>query len=320
MSPPSARPDAVIVEEPRRRPCRRSRPALAGAPIEEHVAHGAVPRAARPEAERHGEPHLRPLQDRGGQQALGGLAEHALGRPARELQSRGHRRRELDEAGDRGRGRGSRSRRPCSSGPASSAARPGRSSCPRRAAVRATAVAPARSSHCRERAVGARRACTQGRRRSASSPRCTRSGTAAKLSKNVASGVVLHRRGTSGARSARRGRAAPASRASATHCAHAAPAPPSPTRRRTPVQEGARVLAVAGEELVAAFAGEDDGDVLARELRDEVERHARRMRDRLVLVPHQAGQRAEEVLGADRPPRARPRQWPAPPRATTSAR
>ena len=66
-----------------------------------------------------------------------------------------------------------------------------------------------------------------------------------------------------------------------------------------PVDERPRILAVAGEQLVAAFAGEHDLDVLAGELGHEIERHARRVRDRLVLVPDQAGQRAEEVVLVD---------------------
>ena len=39
--------------------------------------------------------------------------------------------------------------------------------------------------------------------------------------------------------------------------------------------------------------------MLARERGDEIERHARRVRDRLVLVPHQLGQRAEEIAIVD---------------------
>ena len=39
--------------------------------------------------------------------------------------------------------------------------------------------------------------------------------------------------------------------------------------------------------------------MLAGERGDEVERHARRVRDRLVLVPDQPRQRAEEVLVVD---------------------
>ena len=83
-----------------------------------------------------------------------------------------------------------------------------------------------------------------------------------------------------------------------------------------PVPGDARVLAVAGEQFVAAFAGQHDRDVLARERRDEIQRHARRVRDRLVLVPDQARQRAEEVVivdddlvgvGADRVARLRAR-------------
>ena len=66
-----------------------------------------------------------------------------------------------------------------------------------------------------------------------------------------------------------------------------------------PVDQRPRILAVAGEQLVAAFAGQHDLDVLARELGDEIQRHARGVRDRLVLVPDQPRQRAEEVLLVD---------------------
>ena len=69
------------------------------------------------------------------------------------------------------------------------------------------------------------------------------------------------------------------------------------------------VVAPSPIDLVAAFARQDNGYVLLRERRDEVEWHARRMRDRFVFVPHQSWQRVEEVsivdddfvcLGADR--------------------
>ena len=86
------------------------------------------------------------------------------------------------------------------------------------------------------------------------------------------------------------------------------PRPRSLERRRhqpfvdaagAPVDERARILAVAGEQLVAAFAGEHDLDVLARQRRHEVQRHARRVRDRLVFVPDEPRQRPEEVVVVD---------------------
>ena len=55
---------------------------------------------------------------------------------------------------------------------------------------------------------------------------------------------------------------------------------------------------VAEEQLVGALAGQHDLDVIAGEARHEVQRHARREGDRLVLVPDQARQRVEELLAA----------------------
>ena len=59
------------------------------------------------------------------------------------------------------------------------------------------------------------------------------------------------------------------------------------------------VAGVAAEHLVAAFAGEDDGDVFAGQLGNEVERDAGGPGDGLVLMPDEARQRVEEVLHAD---------------------
>ena len=56
------------------------------------------------------------------------------------------------------------------------------------------------------------------------------------------------------------------------------------------------VSRITGKQFIAAIAGEHHLDVLARERRHEVQRHARRVRDRLVLVPDEARERAEEEL------------------------
>ena len=61
------------------------------------------------------------------------------------------------------------------------------------------------------------------------------------------------------------------------------------------VEQRHAIAVVAGERLVAAFAGEHDLHALGGEPRHEVERNARRVRDRLVLVPHEPRQRAEEI-------------------------
>src|SRR5204863_5498524 len=53
--------------------------------VEQHVARNRVPYASRPVGERHGETHLRPVENRLRQQPLHRLAQHALGREAREL-------------------------------------------------------------------------------------------------------------------------------------------------------------------------------------------------------------------------------------------
>ena len=63
-----------------------------------------------------------------------------------------------------------------------------------------------------------------------------------------------------------------------------------------------RVMAVAGvaaEHFVAAFAGEDDGDVFPGQLGNEVERDAGGPGDGLVFMPDEARQGVEEVLHAD---------------------
>ena len=70
-------------------------------------------------------------------------------------------------------------------------------------------------------------------------------------------------------------------------------------RATPPVPRGAQVLSVPGEQLVAAFAGQDDGNALPRQRRHEVQRDARGVGDRFVLVPHQFRQRAEEISIVD---------------------
>jgi hypothetical protein len=70
-------------------------------------------------------------------------------------------------------------------------------------------------------------------------------------------------------------------------------------RSRAPVEQRAGVFAVAGEQFVRALAREHHLHVVARQPRDEVERHARRMRDRLVFVPDQPWERAQEVALVD---------------------
>src|SRR5207253_3698067 len=53
------------------------------------------------------------------------------------------------------------------------------------------------------------------------------------------------------------------------------------------VPVGDPVAVIAEEQLVGALAGEHHLHVLGRQARDEVKGHARRERDRLVLVPDQ---------------------------------
>ena len=65
------------------------------------------------------------------------------------------------------------------------------------------------------------------------------------------------------------------------------------------VQNRLAITAVARQQLVAALAGQHDLHVLRRELRNEIERHTRRMRDRLVFMPDQLRQRREELFRTD---------------------
>ncbi len=57
----------------------------------------------------------------------------------------------------------------------------------------------------------------------------------------------------------------------------------------------AQIAPVAAEQLVAADAGEDDRDVAARELRDQVGGDERGVGDRLVHLPEQLGQKRRDV-------------------------
>ncbi len=59
------------------------------------------------------------------------------------------------------------------------------------------------------------------------------------------------------------------------------------------------VTLVARQHFVAAFAGQNHLDVLGGEARNEIQRDARRMRERFVFVPDEARQRVEELFGAD---------------------
>jgi hypothetical protein len=86
----------VIVEKPRDLHAVEE-PTLACPTVEQHVAHHPSPRSARPDAERHREPHLRAAEDRLGEQVLRRLAQHALGGEPGELPLGGHRRDELDQ-------------------------------------------------------------------------------------------------------------------------------------------------------------------------------------------------------------------------------
>ena len=147
------------------------------------------------------------------------------------------------------------------------------------------------------------------RRRCALVAAARRSGASSVLLIGQADGgevVEEHRLGRPVHRQKRSARVARAAAAAGAARCRARCAPRSALRQQPlvdragpPVPGDARILAVAGQQLVAAFAGQDDRDVVARQRRDEVERHARRVRDRLVLVPHQLRQRAEEVAVVD---------------------
>ena len=79
-----------------------------------------------------------------------------------------------------------------------------------------------------------------------------------------------------------------------------APATP-PQRGRHAVVLRARglddVLVVAGEELVAAVAGQHDLDVLGRQLRHHVGRNRRRVAERLVEIPRRGPRRSDTTSG-----------------------
>ena len=76
------------------------------------------------------------------------------------------------------------------------------------------------------------------------------------------------------------------------------PAQPRGQRAERAREGLGRVLGIAGEQLVAALAGQHHGHGLARQLRHQVGGDRGRLRDRLVLVPHQARQLAQQVVGA----------------------
>jgi hypothetical protein len=67
----------------------------------------------------------------------------------------------------------------------------------------------------------------------------------------------------------------------------------APHRRRqqlpgaepAPVEQVEAIARVAGEKLIAAFPGQHHLDALRRQLRNEVQRYARRPDDGLVFVP-----------------------------------
>jgi len=57
------------------------------------------------------------------------------------------------------------------------------------------------------------------------------------------------------------------------------------------------IAVVAKEEFIGPLPGEHHLDMIPRQARDEVERDARRKPDRLVFMPDELGQRAEELRG-----------------------
>ena len=297
-SPPSVAARRVLVEQPRRPRPASMRPRSRARRSSSTSRATPFQRAARPGGERHREAHLRPRRgSTRGSRSLHRLAQDALGREARQLPLVGQRRGELDQLVIEERHAALDRRRHAhlvllhqqldQVGLDVGVEQPIEQ---RAAAVRRVEVA--RATRRRRRSRVAARAQRGDEQRAlvapAGSPRSCR---------RTSPPACAPWRGTSAARSARRVRAA---RHDALGDPAAARLPAARARRRAPARQfksDARVLAVAGEQLVAAFAGEHDLDVLARERRDEVERHARRVRDRLVLVPDQPRQRAEEVAG-----------------------
>ena len=296
-SPPSAWPDACAASS-RSTAAASMMPRWRAARVEQHVARDVAPRAAHPDAERHRESHLLARQDLARQDLAHRLAQDPLRREPAQLHARRQRRGELDElvieeghaALDRGRHAHLvllhqqldeirlqvRVEQPIEH----------RAAAVRRVEVRA------------RRAVGAAQASPARRTRGDEQRAPAAAGRSPRSCRRTSPRASAASPGTSAARS---GRDAPAA-AGTTRVGD-----PRAERRRhgavrgagAPVGEGARILAVAGEQLVAAFAGQHDLDVLARQRRHEVQRHARGMRDRLVLVPDQPRQRAEEVLVVD---------------------
>ncbi len=69
--------------------------------------------------------------------------------------------------------------------------------------------------------------------------------------------------------------------------------PPAHGRRNAPIQAPValvQVAVVATEQLVAADTGENDGDILPRELGNQVRRDERGIRHRLIHVPDELRQ------------------------------
>ncbi len=153
---------------------------------------------------------------------------------------------------------------PCSSDPASSTARPGRSSCPRRAAGRAWRSG--RSAHRKTRATGrrpVRRSPAFRTRARAASPGA--GGRWRQSCRRTSPQACAACRGTIARHS---GRACPGRRGTMLRWRSSAGVGAGTSgvrRRRAPVGKRARVFAVAGEQFVAAFAGQHDLDVFARQ-------------------------------------------------------
>ena len=220
-------------------------------------------RPAHPDAERHRESHLLAREDLARQHVAHGLAQHPLGREPSQLQAAAAGAPRTRRADDRETARGSRSRPPCSSGPASSAARRGRSSGRRRARDSTAVLFPFGRVE-----LGSRRL----RRRGAAAIDEPRVAAGRPARRPIAGEVVEEHRsracaatpGTTGWRSAR---CAPGSRGTTTCRAHElrtrSGASARTLHRPRQFSEGAWVLAVAGEQLVAAFTGQHHLHVLA---------------------------------------------------------
>ena len=174
---------------------------------------------AHPDAERHGESHLLARQDLGRQNVAHRFAQDPLRREPAQLHPRRQRARRTRRDGDRGRARGSRSTPPCSSGPASSAARRDRSSCRCRAGGRASCCG--RSARRNTRATRRTRApavaCAANARRE--ERRLPPEPDRGEVVEEHRLGRPRHRRGTIASHS---GRAAPGSRGTTRSAIHVA--------------------------------------------------------------------------------------------------